>query len=358
MKKIAINGFGRIGRSFLKLALMDEKALKEIEIVAVNDLGDLDNMIYLLNYDTVYRQKNFRNIEARIIDEKEKYLVLTLLNGDQKKIRFLSEKDPETFVQEKIWNNLAVDLVVECTGIFSSADKAHFHIESGAKKVILSSPAKDLKNSMRKSETVLMGLNEEKLKDFEITSNASCTTNAVSPIMAILNETVGIEKAILNTIHAYTASQSIVDGINKKNWRIGRAGAQNIIPSTTGAAIAVTKSFPELKDLFDGISIRVPVVAGSLADVTFISKRNTSVEEINRILENASKTERWKSLLAVSYEELVSSDILGIRYAGIVDAKMTKVVDGNLIKVLIWYDNEVGYANTLLEHTLKAVSFI
>lgn len=203
-----------------------------------------------------------------------------------------------------------------------------------------------------------MGLNEEKLKDSEITSNASCTTNAISPIMAIMSETVGVEKAILNTIHAYTASQSIVDGVSKKDWRSGRAGAQNIIPSTTGAAIAMTKAFPELEGLFDGLSIRVPVVSGSLADVTFISKRNTSVEEINRILENASKINRWRSLIAVSYEELVSSDILGLRYAGIVDAKMTKVIDGNLIKILIWYDNEVGYANTLLEHTLEVVKFL
>ncbi|MEA4910729.1 Glyceraldehyde-3-phosphate dehydrogenase [bioreactor metagenome] len=358
MRKIAINGFGRIGRAFLKLALMDEKALKEIDIVAINDLGDLDNMIYLLNYDTVYRQKSFRNIEAKIINEKEKYLVLVLPNGNKKEIRFLSEKDPNIFIQDKIWNSLGVEIVVECTGAFVSADKSHFHIESGAKRVILSAPAKDLKNSMRKSDTVLMGINEEKLKDSVITSNASCTTNAGSPAIAILDEAIGIEKAILNTVHSYTASQALIDGSSKKGYREGRAAAQNIIPSTTGAAIAFTKAYPKLEGLFDGLSIRVPTISGSIADITFISKRNTSTEEINRILTNASKEERWKNLLAVSDEDLVSSDILGLRYAGIVDLQMTKVVDGNLVKILIWYDNEVGYANTLIEHTVKVAKIL
>jgi len=358
MKKIAINGFGRIGRAFLKLALVSDEALKEIDIVAINDLGDLDNMVYLLKHDSVYRQKIFREVKTKIVSEEEKYLIVTTMSGTTREIKFISVKDTNDFIDKKIWQNLEIDIVVECTGLFVSADKSHFHIESGAKRVVISAPSKDDKNSMYRSETVLMGLNEEKLKEAVITSNASCTTNASSPVIAILDETIGIEKAILNTVHSYTASQSIVDGPNKKDWREGRAGAQNIVPSTTGAAIAVTKAFTKMEGLFDGISIRVPSVAGSIADITFISKRNTTTEEVNRILENASHTERWKNIFAVSNEELVSSDILGLRFASIVDLKMTKVVDGNLVKVLAWYDNEIGYTNTLVEHVVKASRII
>lgn len=357
MKKVAINGFGRIGRAFLKLALTDNNANKEIDIACINDLGDIENMIYLLKHDSVYRQKVFKNIESKIINE-EKYLVIETLNGIKKEIRFISEKDTNNFITNKIWGNLNVDIVVECTGVFVSADKSYFHIESGAKRVVLSAPAKDEKGAMRQSETVLMGINEEKLNTCPITSNASCTTNSASPVLAILDESIGIEKAILNTVHSYTASQSIVDGPNKKDWREGRAGAQNIVPSTTGAAIAVTKAFTKMEGLFDGISIRVPSVAGSIADITFIAKRNTSVEEVNRILENASQTDRWKNIFAVSNEELVSTDILGLRYASIADLKMTKVVGGNLVKVLSWYDNEIGYTQTLVDHVVKVSKII
>ena len=358
MKKIAINGFGRIGRAFLKLVLVSDEALKEIDVVAINDLGDIDNMVYLLKHDSVYRQKIFREVKTKIVSEEEKYLIVTTMSGTTREIKFISVKDTNDFIDKKIWQNLEIDIIVECTGLFVSADKSHFHIESGAKRVVISAPAKDDKNSMYRSETVLMGLNEEKLKEAVITSNASCTTNASSPVIAILDETIGIEKAILNTVHSYTASQSIVDGPNKKDWREGRAGAQNIVPSTTGAAIAVTKAFTKMEGLFDGISIRIPSVAGSIADITFISKRNTTIEEVNRILENASHTERWKNIFAVSNEELVSSDILGLRFASIVDLKMTKVVDGNLVKVLAWYDNEIGYTNTLVEHVVKASRII
>lgn len=357
MKKIAINGFGRIGRAFLKLVLTNPEAMRELEIVAINDLGDIENMIYLLKHDSVYRQKIFKSVESKIKNE-EKYLNLTLVDGSIREIKFISIKDTEDFIQNKVWEKHGVDIVVECTGLFTSADKSHFHIESGAKRVVISAPAKDDKNSMYRSETVLMGLNEEKLKEALITSNASCTTNASSPIVAILDEAIGIEKAILNTVHSYTASQSIVDGPNKKDWREGRAGAQNIVPSSTGAAIAVTKAFTSLEGLFDGISIRVPSVAGSIADITFIAKRNTSIEEINRILENASHTERWKNIFAVSNEELVSTDILGLKFASIADLKMTRVVGGNLVKVLAWYDNEIGYTNTLVEHVVKVARII
>lgn len=359
MKNIAINGFGRIGRAFLKLALNDTRAIQKLNIVAINDLGDLSNMIYLLKYDTVYNQhKVFKSVSSRIVNEEEKYLVLELQDGSKKEIRYISEKDTQKFISKKIWSDYKVDIVVECTGLFTSADKAYFHIDSGAKRVVLSAPTKDTKDSQRIAETVLMGVNLENLKNSKITSNASCTTNAISPVVAILHESLGIEKAILNTVHAYTASQRIVDGPDAKNWRLGRAGAQNIIPSTTGAAIAMTKAFTEMEGLFDGISLRVPVVAGSIADITFIAKRNTTVEEVNRILKNATKTERFKYLLAYSEEELVSSDILGLRYASIVDSLNTKVVGGNLVKILAWYDNEIGYTQTLVDHVIQVGEII
>ena len=232
------------------------------------------------------------------------------------------------------------------------------HIERGARKVVISAPVKVDKNSDSIStvhgETVLMRINDDLLRSCAITSNASCTTNASSPVIAIINDSIGIEKAILNTIHSYTASQSIVDGPNKKDWREGRAAAQNIVPSSTGAAIAVTKAIPELEGNFDGISIRVPTPAGSIADITFITKRNTTVEEINSILTEAGDSERWRGVLMATDEELVSSDIIGLTHASIVDLKMTRVVGGNLVKVLAWYDNEAGYTNTLIEHVIKA----
>jgi glyceraldehyde 3-phosphate dehydrogenase len=373
MKKVAINGFGRIGRAFLKLYFTDEFVKNQIEIVAINDLGDIDNMIYLLKYDSVYKNRVFKSVMkketpslasrelppgSKIQNTPDQYLVIELFSGKKFEIKYLSVKTADEFINKKIWKNLNVEIVVECTGLFVSADKSHFHIDAGAKRVVISAPSKDEKDSMYISETVLMNINEENLETCAISSNASCTTNASSPIIKILDEAIGIEKAILNTVHSYTASQSIVDGPNKKDWREGRAGAQNIVPSTTGAAIAVTKAFTKLENKFDGISIRVPSVAGSIADITFISKRNTSAEEVNRILENASLEEKWKSIFTITKEELVSTDIQGLRYAAIADLKMTKVVDGNLVKVLSWYDNEVGYTNTLLMHVVKVAKII
>jgi glyceraldehyde 3-phosphate dehydrogenase len=204
-----------------------------------------------------------------------------------------------------------------------------------------------------KGETVLLSINEEKFGTVNITSNASCTTNASSPIIAILDESIGIEKAILNTVHSYTASQGIVDSPNKKDFREGRAAAQNIVPSSTGAAIAVTKAIPKLEGLFDGISIRVPTPAGSIADITFIAKRPTTVEEVNETLKRAAASEKWEMTFQVTEEELVSSDILGLPYASIADLKMTRVVGGNLVKVMAWYDNEMGYTHTLVEHVAR-----
>ena len=331
--KVGINGFGRIGRAFLKVA-WDRP---EIEIVAVNDLGSVENMAYLLKYDTVYRTW------TSDVQVEGNELVI-----DKKRVKVLAVKDPKDLP----WKDLGVDVVVESTGLFVTFDKAKAHLDAGAKKVVISAPAKDGDGSVM-GETILLGVNENKFGTCDITSNASCTTNAASPLIAILDEALGIEKAILNTVHGYTASQSIVDGPNKKDFREGRAAAQNIVPSSTGAAIAVTKAFTKLSGLFDGISMRVPVPAGSIVDITFISKKATTAQEVNEILKTASKDKRWEGIFAVTEEELVSSDILGSSYGSIADLKLTRVVGGNLIKVMGWYDNEMGYTHTLVEHVIK-----
>ncbi len=346
--RVAINGFGRIGRAFFKVAL----TRTDIEVVAVNDLGDVHNLAYLLQYDTVYRVSPF-DVHAEVHeDTKEQYLII---EGEMdSRVQVVQEKDPLALP----WKALDIDVVVESTGLFTSYDKAQAHITAGAKHVVISAPAKDGTDATVLGETILMGVNEEKFGTCNLTSNASCTTNASSPLIAILDEAIGIEKALLNTVHAYTASQSIVDGPNKKDFREGRAAAQNIVPSSTGAAIAVTKAFPPLVGLFDGISMRVPVPAGSIVDVTFIAKRSTTAEEVNKILTDASRTERWKDIFTITEEELVSSDILGLPFASIADLKMTRVVGGNLVKVLAWYDNEMGYTHTLVEHVARAGKFI
>jgi len=331
--RVAINGFGRIGRAFLKIA-WDRP---EIEIVAVNDLGSIENLAYLLRHDTVYRTWNH---DVKILG--------TDLVIDGNNVKFISEKDTTKLP----WKDLNVDVVVESTGLFTAYDKAQFHITCGAKKVVISAPEKGGDGSVH-GETILMGVNEDKFGTCDITSNASCTTNAASPLIAILHEALGIEKAILNTVHGYTASQSLVDGPSKKDMREGRAAAQNIVPSSTGAAIAVTQAFPDLVNLFDGISIRVPVPAGSIVDVTFISKTETTAEEVNNILKTASIDPRWSKIFAVTEEPLVSSDILGNSHASIADLAMTRIVGGNLVKVMAWYDNEMGYTYTLVDHVIK-----
>jgi len=335
--RVAVNGFGRIGRAFVKVA----KDRPEIEIVAVNDLGRIENFAYLLKYDTAYGVSPFE-VKA---DEAKGVLVV-----DGKEIKFISEKDPTKLP----WKDMNIDIVVEATGLFTSSEKAQAHIAAGAKKVVVTAPVKDKEDSKIKGETVLMAMNEDKLKACSISSNASCTTNAASPLIAILDETIGIEKALLNTVHAYTASQALVDGPSKKDLRECRAAAMNIVPSSTGAAIAVTQVATQLKGNFDGISIRVPVVTGSIVDVTFISKRETTAEEVNDILKKAADSPRWKGIFTVTEEELVSHDIVGNRHASIADLAFTRVVGGNLVKVLAWYDNEMGYTYTLVEHVIKA----
>jgi len=338
--RVAINGFGRIGRLFFRAAFANASAAKaSIEIVAINDLGDLENLAYLLKYDSVYRQFPGE------ISFKPGILIV---NG--KEIKFFSEKDPLKLP----WKDLGIDIVVESTGAYESFEKAAVHLKAGAKKVILTAPAKDAEGTAD-GKTIFVGLNDEELKNVKISSNASCTTNAAYPVMAIMSENPGIKKAILNTIHAYTATQTIVDSAVKGgDARRGRAGAQNIIPSTTGAAIAVTRVLNDLENKFDGIALRVPIITGSIADITFISKRKTSVEEINEIFIDAAKSPRWQGILKIADGEIVSSDIIAEPYAAIVDLKFTKVVDTDLVKVLAWYDNEWGYCAMLLKHVLKA----
>ncbi len=331
--RVAINGFGRIGRAFLKIAW----ERPEIEIVAVNDLGSLESLAYLLRHDTVYRNWGH-----------DVQVVGTNLMIDGKTITFVSEKDTTKLP----WKDHAIDVVVESTGLFTAFDKAKFHLDCGAKKVVITAPAKGSDGTVA-GETILLGVNEDKFGTCDITSNASCTTNAASPIIGIMSEALGIEKAILNTVHGYTASQALVDGPSKKDLREGRAAAQNIVPSSTGAAIALTKAYPALEGLFDGISIRVPVPAGSIVDVTFIAKRDTTAEEVNAILTKAAADPRWAGIFAVTNEPLVSSDILGNAHASIADLEMTRVVGGNLVKVMGWYDNEMGYTHTLVDHVVK-----
>lgn len=332
--RVAINGLGRIGRAFLKVAV----ERPELEIVAVNDLGDIHNLAYLLKYDSAYGVSKF---SVEVVDGK------LVVNG--KILSFFSETDPLKLP----WGDLNIDVVVESTGVFTDYAKANLHRKAGAKKVVISAPAKGTPEEGVTSATVLMAINDDQLGICDISSNGSCTTNAASPLIAILDDAIGIEKAILNTVHAYTASQSIVDGPNKKDWREGRAAAQNMVPTSTGAAKAVTEVVTNLKGKFDGIAIRVPVIAGSLADVTFIAKRNTSVEEVNKILKEAAMDSRWARVFSATEDQLVSSDILGSPHASIADLSMTRVVDGNLVKVLAWYDNEMGYTHTLVDHVIK-----
>lgn len=331
MIKVAINGFGRIGRAFVR-ASYEQKA--DLEIVAINDLGNVENLAYLLKYDSVYGRAPF---EVKIEGD-------TLVMGNWR-AKVIAQKDPAVLP----WGSLGVDVVVECTGLFTEYEKAMAHITAGAKRAVITAPAKGTGG-----ETVLMGLNPDKLVGQKVTSNASCTTNSASPIIAILDEAVGIEKAILNTTHSYTATQSLVDGPSKKGMREGRAAALNMIPSSTGAAIAVTQAYPALTNKFDGISIRVPTPAGSIADITFIAKKNTTIDEINNALRAAAKSDRWTGVFTVSEDELVSHDIVGQHYGSIAQLDMTRVVDGNLVKVLAWYDNEMGYTATLVKHVVEA----
>lgn len=332
MAKVAINGFGRIGRTFFRMAF----DRPDIEVVAVNDLGDINNLAYLLQYDSSYGRAPF---EVKVEGNT--------LNVNGKIVTFVQEKDPKNLP----WGTMGIDVVVESTGFFTTYESANAHVLAGAKRVVISAPSKhDDSLPGVDGTTVLMGVNEADLATCSVSSNASCTTNATSPLIAILKEAVGINKALLNTVHAYTASQSLVDGPNKKDWREGRAAALNITPTSTGAAIATTLVHPDLAGKFDGIAMRVPVPVGSIVDITFIASRPTSVEEINNALITAAASDKWKHLFTTTTDKLVSTDIIGARFASIADLAFTRVVDGDLVKVLAWYDNESSYTHTLVEH--------
>ena len=333
--RIAINGFGRIGRSFFRIAF----ANSDLDIVAINDLGNLENLAYLLQYDTVYRRYPLQ-VRVQLPDK---------LIVEGKEILFFQERNPV----ELPWQKLAIDVVIEATGVFTEYSAAQKHLEAGAKKVIITAPAKGEEG--KEGRTVLLGINEEETKEYSIISNGSCTTNAVSPVLAVLDKEIGLKKAILNTIHAFTSTQRTVDGPQVKDWRRGRSASQNIIPSTTGAAKTVIKVLPELKNKFDGIALRVPVVCGSIADITFVSARPTSVSEINDIFRKASDSSTWKGILGVTEKPVVSSDIIQDPRPAIVDLTFTRVVDKDLVKVLVWYDNEWAYSWTLVQQVKNLV---
>lgn len=347
MANVAINGFGRIGRAFFKLAI----TRPEFEIVAINDLGDLENLAYLLKYDSAYGR--FKGDVKTKIENLKNYLTV-----DGKDYIFLSEKD----ATQLPWGQLSVDIVVESTGAFESFEKAGVHKQAGAKHVVITAPAKDDDGSAGSPQvpdgrTVLMGVNEDDLKTCTISSNGSCTTNSASPLLQILSETIGVKKAFLNTTHGYTATQNLVDGpVKGHDFRRGRAAGVNIVPSYTGAAIAVGRAVKAVEGKFEGTSMRVPVVTGSLSAITFVSAKPTTAEEINKILRDASVQPRWEGIFRATDDQIVSSDIVGDPYAAIADLSLTKVVDGDLCCVYSWYDNEFGYTNSLVQHVLKVIT--
>src|SRR5882724_5841978 len=326
MTRIGINGLGRIGRASLKI-ILDTPGL---EMVAVNDLMHIDNAAYLLQYDSIY------GIYQNKVTVQDQFLVI---NG--KKIKFVSEKDPSKLP----WKDLNIDTVIESTGFFTNREDAEKHIHAGATTVVISGPTKS------KDAPTVHGVNTDDGKT-AIFSCASCTTNNIAPIIEILGRRIGIKKAILNTTHAFTASQTLVDAPSKREPRMGRSAAINLAPASTGAAIAVTKALPQFEGKFDGVAVRAAVPIGSISDVTFIAARNTSPEEINKILEEESKTDRYKFVLTVSNEPLVSSDIIKNPFATIVDLEMTRVVDGDLVKVMAWYDNEWGFSNQMIRQII------
>ncbi|MFC1700328.1 type I glyceraldehyde-3-phosphate dehydrogenase [Patescibacteria group bacterium] len=348
--RIAINGFGRIGRASFKISLD-----KGLEVVAINDLINPRVLAYLLKYDTVYNifdkdiyveedGKKIRVEDAKgdksFFTEtgKETYLVV-----GKKKTLVLSEKEPDKLP----WKDLNIDVVLECTGLFTKKDEALKHIDAGAKNVIVSAPTKD-----GTIQTFLKGVNDSQYLGQNAISNASCTTNCVSPVVSVMHSNFKVKKAMLTTIHAVTAGQNIVDGPpnpKKPDLRRARAGWQNIVPTTTGAAQTTTQTIPDLKDKFDGLAIRVPILTGSLIDVVMIVDKKTTVDEVNSAFEKAQESSIYKGVLKTTWEPIVSSDIIGDPHSAIVDLSMTRVVDGDFVKVLAWYDNEWGYAARLVE---------
>jgi len=328
--KVAINGFGRIGRNAFKIAF----ERPDLEIVAVNDLTDTKTLAHLLKHDSSYGTYH----QEVSFDEQN-----IIVNGQP--IKVLAEKDPAALP----WADLGVQVVIESTGLFVDPAKAKAHITAGAKKVIISAPAKG-----DGANTIVIGVNEDTLKDTgDIISNASCTTNCITPVAAIIESNFGIEKAMMTTVHSYTASQRLQDA-PAKDLREARAAAQNIVPTTTGASIAAAKALPALEGIFGGLSIRVPTPVVSISDFAIVTKRAVTVEEVNEVFKKAAAEPYFQGILAVTEEELVSTDFIGNSHSAIVDLKLTNVVGGNLLKVVAWYDNEWGYSNRLVELTADA----
>ena len=324
-KKIAINGFGRIGRNAFKLAFERD----DIEVVAINDLTDTKTLAHLLKHDSTYGTYH----HDVSYDDNSIFVA-------GKQIRVLAEKDPALLP----WGEFGIDVVIEATGLFVQPEKARAHINVGAKKVVISAPAKG-----EGAKFVVLGVNEHELtREDDIISNASCTTNCIAPVMAILEREFGIEKSLMTTVHSYTASQRILDA-PAKDLREARSAAENIVPTTTGAAIATTKVIPSLVGKFDGLSVRVPTAVVSLSDITAVLKRNTTKEEINEVFKRAAADPFYQGILTVTEEPLVSTDFKGNSHSSIVDLELTNVVGGNLVKVVAWYDNEWGYSNRLVE---------
>lgn len=325
--RVAINGFGRIGRQAFKVA----SRRPELEVVAINDIGDVANMAYLLKYDTVYRR-----------DDQEVRSEGSTLIVDGKSYPVLSVKEPSQLP----WSDLSVDVVIESTGRFAKASEAEAHLHAGAKSVVISAPAKG-------APLFVLGVNDSEYDPHvnKVISNASCTTNSVTPVMAVLDEKFGVAKGLMTTVHSYTADQRLVDSPHS-DWRRGRAAAQNIVPTSTGAARAAAEALPQLKGIFDGVALRVPTVDVSLSDLTVLLKTKTSAEDINAAFRQAAASDRFEGILSVSDEELVSSDFIGNSSSCIVDLALTQVIDGDFVKVFAWYDNEWGYSNRLVEEVV------
>lgn len=324
--RVAINGFGRIGRNAFKIAF----DRSDVDIVAINDLTDTKTLAYLLKHDSNYGTYD------RKVESDDQHIIV---DGD--KIKVTAEKDPAALP----WKELGVDVVIESTGRFTKKEDAELHItKAGARRVVISGPTKS-----DGIDTIVLGANEDKLKGAtSVISNASCTTNSLGAVMAILEAEFGVEKSLLTTVHSYTASQALQDAPNK-DLREGRNAAENIVPTTTGAAIAVTLTLPQLKNKFDGLSIRVPTPVVSISDITVLLKKNTTPEAINEVFKKAASDPFYQGILGVSEEPLVSSDYIGNSHSGTVDLLLTKVVGSNLAKIMVWYDNEWGYSNRLVE---------
>jgi glyceraldehyde 3-phosphate dehydrogenase len=328
MVKVAINGLGRIGRATLKI-VMNTPGL---DLVAANDLGAADNLVYLLKYDTVYGRYE-KTVEATDDDH---------LTIGEHRLALLREKDPARLP----WKAFSVDIVFECTGAFTRREDLDAHIRAGARYVILSAPSKS-----DDVETIVHGVNTPQ-GGTAIISCASCTTNCITPVMEILGRRIGVRKAIMTTVHGYTASQAIVDAPHT-HARRGRAGAANLVPTSTGAAAATTRALPEYRGRFDGVAVRAPVPVGSLADIVTLTARPTTVDEVNRVFAEEAESERYRGVLGVTMDPVVSSDIVKDPRASVVDLGMTQVVDGDLIKVMSWYDNEWGYSSQLVREALR-----